>query len=549
MRLAKSGVYCASRLSRSLLLAAVSVAGLIVSPALAVDLRVATYNSSLSPGIASGTGSLVSNLSTANELRAQRVAEIIQRINPDILLINEFNWDAAGQAADSFASNYLSTGRDAAGTGAASAPISFPYQYLPTGGASPFNTGIPSGKDLNNDGSIGGPDDAFGFGEFPGRYGMIVLSKYPIKTDEVRTFQQFLWKDMPDNLIPTPFYSPDEVEILRLSSKSHWDIPVDVDGEIVHVLASHPTPPVFDGAEDRNGRRNNDEIRFWRDYVTPGDGDYIYDDQEFAAAGGTAPEERLGGLPAGEQFVILGDQNADPNDGDGFPGAVSQLLLSPRINSSLIPTSTGGPQAATLQGGANNSHVGNPANDTASFGSSGNLRADYVLPSADLQILDGHVFWYANTEPLFGLVTHGAFPSDHRAVYVDVRLPLAGDYNQDGIVNAADYTVWRNTLGSHEDLRADGNSNQMIDEGDYGVWKSQFGQSAESGASGRAVVATPIPEPSTAKSLLALSAVGCASWWKHLCRSRRTVPQAMCGARFPRMRIMRRKACCGGPMF
>ena len=65
---------------------------------------------------------------------------------------------------------------------------------------------------------------------------------------------------------------------------------------MVHVLAAHPTPPVFDGDEDRNGRRNFDEIRFSADYVTPNTGDYIYDD-----AGGT------GGLKPGSRFVIMGD--------------------------------------------------------------------------------------------------------------------------------------------------------------------------------------------------------------------------------------------------
>jgi endonuclease/exonuclease/phosphatase family metal-dependent hydrolase len=403
--------------------AAVLLVGLLAQSIVAVELRIATYNSSLSPDKESGSGSLVDNLSTPADTRAQRVAEIIQRINPDILLINEFNWDAAGKAADAFASHYLSVGQDAAGTGTKSTPISFPHRYLPTGGSSPFNTGFPSGKDLNNNGSTTDPNDAYGFGQFPGQYGLVVLSKYPIKTDEVRTFQQFLWKDMPGNLIPMSYYSPEAVKILRLSSKSHWDIPIDVNGKTVHVLASHPTPPVFDGAEDRNGRRNHDEIRFWRDYVTPGDGNYIYDDEEFAAAGDKTPAKPKGGLPAGEHFVIMGDQNADPFDGESYPGAANQLLSSPRINASPAPSSTGGPQAATLGGGANSTQASDPANDTAAFGRFGNLRVDYVLPSAGLQLTAGHVYWFANTEPLFELVTHDSFPSDHRAVYIDVELP------------------------------------------------------------------------------------------------------------------------------
>jgi phenylpropionate dioxygenase-like ring-hydroxylating dioxygenase large terminal subunit len=82
--------------------------------------------------------------------------------------------------------------------------------------------------------------------------------------------QYFRWKDMPDALLPddpaTPapadWYSSDELNVFRLSSKSHWDLPIRIGKETVHFLVSHPTPPVFDGPEDRNGTRNHDEIRF-----------------------------------------------------------------------------------------------------------------------------------------------------------------------------------------------------------------------------------------------------------------------------------------------
>ena len=140
------------------------------------------------------------------------------------------------------------------------------------------NTGISSGEDFNNDGDTTDPEDAFGYGVFPGQYGMLLLSRFPIDTDNVRTFRNFLWKEMPGNVMPAGYYSPAAEDIFRLSSKSHWDVPIEVSGQTVHVLCSHPTPPVFDGPEDRNGRRNHDEIRFWADYVTPGQDGYIYDD-------------------------------------------------------------------------------------------------------------------------------------------------------------------------------------------------------------------------------------------------------------------------------
>lgn len=250
---------------------------------------------------------------------------------------------------------------------------------------------------------------------------MLLLSKYPIDTANIRTFQNFLWKDMPNALLPddpaTPeandWYSQEELAVFRLSSKSHWDVPIQVNGEIIHVLASHPTPPVFDGPEDRNGRRNHDEIRFWADYITPGNGGYIYDD-----------EGKIGGIDAGSSFVIMGDQNADPLDGDSFDFAIRQLLQNPSINTNVIPGSLGGSQQADLQGGANANHKSNPAFDTADFADTtpGNLRADYVLPSADLTIANSGVFWPLNTDPTFSPVGTFPFPSsDHRLVFTDVQ--------------------------------------------------------------------------------------------------------------------------------
>ncbi|WP_290598598.1 phytase [Anabaena sp. AL93] len=389
--------------------------------------RFSQFNASLNRNT---DGQLVTDLSTPNNAQAKTVAEIIQRNNPDVLLINEFDYSPA--AVNLFRENYLQISQNGA------TPINYPYFYI-----APSNTGIASGFDLNNNGATvttpgatGYGDDAFGFGNFPGQFGMLLLSKYPIDTANVRTFQNFLWKDMPGNLLtndPTVdnsatsinenlngFYSPEEINVLRLSSKSHWDVPITVNGETVHVLVSHPTPPTFDATEDRNGKRNSDEIRFWADYITPTKGDYIYDD------GG-----KKGNLAAGSSFVIMGDQNADPLDGDSYNNAIRQLLLNPSINTNVIPTSLGAPQQATSQGQANNNHKGNFAFDTADFADTapGNLRTDYVLPSSDLQISKSEVYWPSNTDANFPLVgtfnssLPGGFPSsDHRLVYADVQV-------------------------------------------------------------------------------------------------------------------------------
>jgi hypothetical protein len=232
------------------------------------------------------------------------------------------------------------------------------------------------------------------------------------------------WKDMPGALLPDGWYSPDELDVFRLSSKSHWDLPIEVGhSKRMHFLVSHPTPPVFDGPEDRNGKRNHDEIRFWADYVSPGASGYIYDDKG-----------HRGGLRRGEHFVIAGDQNADPFDGDSVDDAILQLLDHPRINTSVTPTSPGGPQQSQLQGGINATHLGNPAYDTADFADTtpGNLRADYVLPDRGIRIRRGIVFWPLNSDPLFPLVglfnpallpDGNGFPySDHRLVAIDVEV-------------------------------------------------------------------------------------------------------------------------------
>ncbi len=371
------------------------------------EIRFASFNASLNRF---NSGDLATELSSPGSAQPDVIAEIIQRTRPDVLLINEFDYDAGGVAAQGFLDNYLKVAHGDA------TPIDYPYMYV-----APSNTGIPSGFDLDNNGSVGGPGDAFGFGFFEGQFGMVVYSMYPIDMGAIRTFQLFLWADMPGAMLPVdpgtqePWYSEEELEVFRLSSKSHWDIPVVIGNKTVHFLVSHPTPPVFDWPEYRNGTRNSDEIRFWADYIIPSRSAYIYDD-----------DGMYGGLPPGAMFVIAGDQNADPYDGDSTPPAIAQLLEHPQVNTKVTPDSEGGPEQAELQGGANDTHLGDPAFDTADFSdfAPGNLRADYVLPFKNLLIKDAGVFWPLSSDPLFALVGTFPFPSsDHRLVWVDVRVP------------------------------------------------------------------------------------------------------------------------------
>jgi hypothetical protein len=361
-------------------------------------IRIATFNCSLNRA---SLGALRHDLATPGNAQAGAVAEIIQRVRPDILLLEEFDHDTGGVALRDFQTNYLAKPQGGA------RPIGFAHSFF-----TESNTGQPSGFDLNNDGRVSGGEDALGFGEFPGQYAMALLSRFPIDARHARTFRKFLWRDMPAALLPPGWYSPEELAVLPLSSKSHWDVPVRVGKMTLHLLASHPTPPAFDGAEDRNGRRNHDEIRFWSDYL---DGAaYIRDDQ-----GKT-------GSFRGKAFLIMGDQNSDPVDGGSLNDAIGALLAHPRVDASFVPQSPGGAEASIVQGGANAEQRGEPRSDTADFNDrvAGNLRVDYLLPSKGLKVCGGGVFWPSQTDPAASLVWGDRPPpsSDHRLVWIDVSV-------------------------------------------------------------------------------------------------------------------------------
>ena len=362
--------------------------------------RIASFN------IAMGLdrpGDMQTALESGLDQRLQRLAEVLQTVRPDIVLLNEFDYDPATDAAHLLNANYLGLDRNTAET------VEYAYHYR-----APVNTGVDSGVDLDRDGKTGGPGDSWGFGRFPRQYGMLVLSRFPLVEQKTRTFQHFRWSDMPDARRPLnpdgSMFHPNGVwRQLRLSSKSHWDLVFDIAGKELHLLAHHPTPPVFDGPEDRNGARNFDEIRFWRDYTFPHRMEYMTDDQG-----------RVGGIPADTLFVIAGDFNADPHDGDSEQGAIDQLLDAPWIDASCTPVSEGALEASVKQGGVNTGHTGAPDADTADFNDRqvGNLRLDYLLPVSGLEVLGCGVYW-----PVEGRHGHSSIGfSDHRLVWLDIRL-------------------------------------------------------------------------------------------------------------------------------
>ena len=258
--------------------------------------------------------------------------DTIAAANPDVITLQRFDYDLEGRALAAFA--------DA--LGAQTAP--YPYRY-----AAPPNAGLMTDLDLDADGKRGTARDAQGYGRFFGQGAMALLSRHPIATQTVQDFSTMLWRDLPNNLYPATkqgYFAGEEVHnIQRLSSHGHWVVPIQHPSfGIVNILTFHASPPVFDGREDRNGRRNHDEVAFWSHYL----------------------DGALGPSPT-DGFILMGAANLDPHRGDGRSDAIATLLEHPKLQDPL------------------------PNVDTVLWEQTGPMRVDYVLPSNDWKITNAQV--------------------------------------------------------------------------------------------------------------------------------------------------------------
>ncbi|MDM7458865.1 MAG: endonuclease/exonuclease/phosphatase family protein [Paracoccus sp. (in: a-proteobacteria)] len=333
-------------------LAALLVA--LALPAGAQDIRLATWNPGLSRD---GPGLLLRDI-LARDPQVLAAAQVIAATGPDAILLTGIDWDLKGLALTSFADLLAEKGH------------AMPYYHL----AQP-NSGMDSGADLDGDGRIGGSRDAQGYGGFTGQSGMALLSRLPVAgvTDHSAT----LWRDLPRHRMPddTP------AGLQRLSSTAHWDVVLTTPQGPLHLLAFAATPPAF---EPRNIARNHDEAAFWLNHIQP------------------AP------------FVIIGNFNLDPLDGDGDPAALQALL---KITQDPQPRSAWQPP----QTGPNAAHLGDPALDTAEYRDApGNLRLDYILPAKGLDVLDSGVVWPAPDDPL---AEAARLASHRRLVWTRIALP------------------------------------------------------------------------------------------------------------------------------
>jgi hypothetical protein len=340
----------------------------ITAPAGAETLRIATWNIGLDR---SGPGLLVRDLTRGEDPQIAAALRVLAALDADVILLTEIDYDRGGVALQLLAERLAGVGVD------------YPHRFT----LRP-NTGMQTGFDVDGNGRLGDPRDAQGFGLYSGHGGMAVLSRLPVDRDAARDFSGFLWRDLPGALLPEGM-DPGLIEVQRLATTGFWDVPVLTANGPLHLLAWHATPPVFDGPEDRNGRRNHDEAAFWRLFLA-----------------GALPMDP----PAGP-FVLLGDANADPADGDGLREGIIRLLSDPALQD---PAPRGG------HGRSEPGHAADPALDTALYAKIGGLRLDYVLPSAGLDVIASGVFWPSPGDPL---APDLAAASPHFPVWVDMALP------------------------------------------------------------------------------------------------------------------------------
>jgi hypothetical protein len=330
-------------------------------------LRVATWNVGLDR---TGPGLLVQDLNRPDNPQIDGVVAVMAALDADVILLTAVDYDRNGVALRLLADRLAAAGAH------------YPHRF-----ALRPNTGMQTGLDVDGNGRSGDPGDAQGWGLFSGQGGMAILSRLPVDEAGVRDFSGFLWRDLPGAQIP-PGAEASLLDIQRLATTGFWDVPILTDAGPLHLLAWHATPPVFDGPEDRNGKRNHDETAFWRLFLD-----------------GALPMS-----PPDGPFVLLGDGNLDPADGDGLRQGMTALLTHPALQD---------PGPSGRHGRSEPAHGGDPALDTALYDGLGGLRLDYVLPDARLQVMASGVLWPPEGAPLAGDL---AAASRHFPVWVDITL-------------------------------------------------------------------------------------------------------------------------------
>ena len=330
----------------------------------------------------------------------RRVAEVVQRVRPDVLLLQGVDFDATRETVRLFRRNYLTRSQNGA------RPIDYPFAVVPR-----VNTGVASAADLDRNGEVGGPGDAFGPGAFPGQDGLLLLSRLPLRKDQAHTFRRLRWAEVPGLDFPDHLYDAGVAEVMRLSTRTHVDVPVELGDSVVRLLLSGPRSPAAD--DEVSTLRNAAELGFWHLYLS---GRTLRND-----------EGDLVTLPMDVPAVLIGQWGVDPFDGPVGGASLHRLLGHPRGSASadggtrMPPASRGGLASglAAQPGSPGAAQRGDPAADTTATTRIGPLRTAYVLPMGPgVEVVDQGVYWPIGQEPAASVVAQ----MPQRMVWVDLRL-------------------------------------------------------------------------------------------------------------------------------
>ncbi|WP_291278313.1 endonuclease/exonuclease/phosphatase family protein [Galactobacter sp.] len=256
---------------------------------------VATLNAGLT---SKADGQTLGDLQAGGDERAEKLARTVAQERPDVLVLTGIDVDPEGDTIEVLKDQYL----NAAGGSA------YRYVYAPA-----TNAGVDSGADLDGDGTIGGAGDALGAGDFPGQASMAVLSVHPIDRTAARTFSKLTWAEAPGNHLNASDVPTEARKDIPLFSTSLWDVPVEVEGDTLHIVATSLSPASGDGTD---AARNRDQVQLIHDYVTGGANlSSVEDDQG-----------RPGPLSSDTPAVVAGDLGVDISSNAPAAKTVKSLL-------------------------------------------------------------------------------------------------------------------------------------------------------------------------------------------------------------------------------
>ncbi|CTQ49144.1 endonuclease/exonuclease/phosphatase family protein [Jannaschia donghaensis] len=280
----------------------------------AETIRLATFDTGLGR---KGPGLMLRDLQSGRDDQAEAAIALIAQADADVLMLMDIDWDYAGNGAAALRDRLSDVGGG------------YPHHI-----ARRPNSGVPSGFDLDGDGTTHEARDALGYGRFTGDSGLAVLSRFPL--GEIRDLTGALWSDhgTPADLVPPPALAG-----MPLATTAQWVVPITIRGQEITLVTMSAGTPVFDGPEDRNGIRNRDELTLVSDLV---DG--------------------------AKAALVMGRANQDPAGGEGHAEALMRLLTHPALQD---------PRPEGPDGGL----------ATVEFRTVGPMRVDYVLPPRGLRVV------------------------------------------------------------------------------------------------------------------------------------------------------------------